>query len=108
MNATHSHSSGTTPEAIARAIERGSAIIATMIPEIISRINCFRLYPFRVSKSFGVNSFIFRLAFPISKFFIKLLCTKNCSTLFFLFQVGVLYRVYRDKVKKVDSLTMKG
>ncbi len=54
--AVKSPCSGLTPDAMAIAIERGRAMIDTIMPAFMSRIKSFRVYPFKVEKSFGFKT----------------------------------------------------
>ena len=59
--------SGPTPDASASAIDKGSAIIATIIPDIISLMHCSFEYDFIQSNNFGTNWFI-SLSHPLHIF----------------------------------------
>ena len=50
---------GSTPDAIANAIDNGNAIIATIIPAIKSLINCAFVYVFIFENNIGFNLSIF-------------------------------------------------
>ena len=47
--------SGVTPDEIPSAMDRGNAIIATIIPATTSLLNCSLLYPLSVVNNFGLN-----------------------------------------------------
>ncbi len=69
------------PDAMAKAIAKGSAIIPTKIPAIASLVSCFLVIPaFKSDKSLGVNSLLLIFSTDFSRFFCYTNLCNNVNT----------------------------